>query len=167
MRLDIPLWAKALILAAILAAVYAAFAAFVHHEREIGREEVRAEYREQAAIDTEINTKESFRRIARQKESQDANVAEVARARADAVAAVAASQRLSVRLAQYVAAARSTSANPALGGERATTEDPIGVLADVLSRADRRAGILADYADAAAAAGRQCERDYDANAVKP
>ncbi len=40
--------------------------------------------------------------------------------------------------------------------------DPILLLADVLGRADQRAGDLAQYADAARVAGQKCERDYDA-----
>lgn len=156
-------WYYKLAAAAVVAAALAAvFGWFVHTQRDVGREEVRAEIRRQAAIDTETNTKESFRRIARQKENQDANVAEVARARADADGAAAARERLQVRLDRFLAAARRAPADTAAGGQRAPADDPIGVLADVLRRADERAGILAGYADAAAAAGRQCVRDYDA-----
>lgn len=36
------------------------------------------------------------------------------------------------------------------------------LIADVLGRADQRAGELAEYADRARIAGQQCERDYDA-----
>ena len=44
---------------------------------------------------------------------------------------------------------------------RPPTDDPIGVLADVLGRADERAGVLADLADRRGIAGRACERAYD------
>jgi Flp pilus assembly protein TadB len=40
--------------------------------------------------------------------------------------------------------------------------DPIGVLADVLGRADDRAQLLAELADRRYLAGRACEREYDA-----
>lgn len=40
--------------------------------------------------------------------------------------------------------------------------DPIGVLADVFTRADQRAGELAEYADRLRIAGTGCERAYDA-----
>ncbi|VWC27090.1 gp23 [Burkholderia lata] len=40
--------------------------------------------------------------------------------------------------------------------------DTLDLLADVLGRADQRAGDLAEYADRAGMAGQQCERDYDA-----
>jgi len=45
--------------------------------------------------------------------------------------------------------------------ECAAAGDAIMVLADVLGRADRRAGDLASYADTTRAAGLKCERDYD------
>lgn len=40
--------------------------------------------------------------------------------------------------------------------------DAIGVLADVLSRIDQRAGVLAEHADRLRIAGLACERSYDA-----
>ena len=40
--------------------------------------------------------------------------------------------------------------------------DAIGVLADVLGRADHRAGVLAEHADRLRIAGIACERSYDA-----
>jgi len=80
-----------------------------------------------------------------------------ARFEADRAAAVRSRDELQQRLAAAVAAARAASA---AGGPPAG--DPIGVLADVLSRADERAGVLAAYADRARAAGSACERSYDA-----
>ncbi|WP_441616160.1 MULTISPECIES: DUF2514 family protein [unclassified Cupriavidus] len=47
------------------------------------------------------------------------------------------------------------------GSHEAALGGPIGTLADVLSRADQRAGILAGYADVAGIAGQACERAYD------
>ena len=40
--------------------------------------------------------------------------------------------------------------------------DAIGVLVDVLGRADQRAGVLAEHADRLRIAGIACERSYDA-----
>ena len=40
--------------------------------------------------------------------------------------------------------------------------DPLDLLVDVLGRADRRAGDLAEYADRLRIAGVACERSYDA-----
>jgi hypothetical protein len=57
-------------------------------------------------------------------------------------------------------AIRQKHSAAATGGEAAG--DPIGVLAHVLERADQRARILAEHADAARTAGQACERAYDA-----
>jgi len=62
-------------------------------------------------------------------------------------------ERLRRDLAAYVARARAVPRDSA---------DAIGVLADVLGRADARAGVLAAFADRAHAAGLACEADYDA-----
>ena len=83
-------------------------------------------------------------------------------ARADADDARRAGDRLQQRVTALVAAARAGAANPGAEPAVAPAGDPIGVLADVFSRADKRAGILAEYADAARIAGAGCERDYDA-----
>lgn len=96
----------------------------------------------------------------RMEESHERALEELVHARADRDASDAAGRDLRVRLNAAVAAARATTAP---GGEAAG--DPIGVLADVLSRADERAGILADYADRARIAGLACERSYDS--LKP
>lgn len=83
-------------------------------------------------------------------------------ARADAASARRASDGLQKRINTLVVAARRSSANPGTEPAIEATGDPIGVLADVLSRADQRAGVLAEYADKARIAGQSCERDYDA-----
>ncbi|WP_441623340.1 MULTISPECIES: DUF2514 family protein [unclassified Cupriavidus] len=69
--------------------------------------------------------------------------------------------RLRQRVAGLLAAGRAAG-NPAASGPGPAAGDPLGVLADVLSRADQRAGALAGYADAARFAGQACERGYDA-----
>ncbi|HEF4837292.1 TPA: DUF2514 family protein [Burkholderia vietnamiensis] len=101
---------------------------------------------------------EEQRRTAAQSEiAKDANQQRTA-ALADAFAARAAAGSLQQRVDQLVAAARHPTA-PA-GGPAAG--DALDLLADVLGRADQRAGDLAEYADRARIAGQQCERDYDA-----
>lgn len=82
-------------------------------------------------------------------------------ARADLAAANDVSGRMRQRIAELLAAGR-TAGNPAPAGAGPATDDPIGMLADVLGRADQRAGILAEYADVARIAGQACERSYDA-----
>lgn len=101
---------------------------------------------------------EEQRRTAAQSEiAKDANQQRTA-ALADAFAARAAAGSLQQRVDQLVAAARHPAA--AAGGPAAG--DALDLLADVLRRADQRAGELAEYADRARIAGQQCERDYDA-----
>ena len=46
-------------------------------------------------------------------------------------------------------------------GASAPAADPIGMLADVLGRADARAGKLAEYADRARIAGDACVSAYE------
>lgn len=82
-------------------------------------------------------------------------------ARDDARAAGIAADSLRARLAKFVAAGRAAR-NSAAAGSGPTAGDPLDVLADVLGRADKRAGELAAYADATHIAGAACERAYDA-----
>ncbi|MDW9227089.1 hypothetical protein C7S15_1656 [Burkholderia cepacia] len=101
---------------------------------------------------------EEQRRTAAQSEiANDANQQRTA-ALADAFAARAAAGSLQQRVDQLVASAR----HPASAAGSPTAGDALDLLANVLSRADQRAGELAEYADQARIAGQQCERDYDA-----
>ncbi|MCA8239842.1 DUF2514 family protein [Burkholderia sp. AU32262] len=101
---------------------------------------------------------EEQRRTAAQSEiANDANKQRTA-ALADAFAARAAAGSLQQRVDQLVASAR----HPTTAAGSPATGDALDLLADVLGRADERAGELAAYADAARIAGQQCERDYDA-----
>ena len=79
-------------------------------------------------------------------------------AHADAVASRAAAAGLRQQLADYRQRARS---NPAITGGSTPAEDPLFLLSDLLSRADERAGELAEFADRAHLAGRACEAAYD------
>lgn len=81
-------------------------------------------------------------------------------ARNDARAAGAVAEQLRQRVAQLGASA--AAGHPAAVGTGPAAGDPLDVLADVLGRADQRAGELAAYADAARIAGLACERSYDA-----
>lgn len=146
---------------ALVAGAAAGLSWFVHHERDIGRAEVRAQIAREAADESQRNAKETQRRLDRQEEAQRAHDEELARASADAARARDAAGRLRQRVDELVAAARRAGCNPTAGGQRQAAEDPIGVLAELQRRADERAGILADYADRARIAGQQCERAYD------
>lgn len=91
----------------------------------------------------------------------------VARELADAsAAAAAAGGRLHDAAAAAARRSRACQGAAAAGGGAAAS-DPAGVLADVLRRADDRAGVLAAHADAARAAGLACERAYDALMARP
>ncbi|MCA8291686.1 DUF2514 family protein [Burkholderia vietnamiensis] len=112
--------------------------------------------------DLKAERDESNRRAAAQSENaKDANQQRTA-ALADAFAARAAAGSLQQRVDQLVAAARYPAATPG----SPTAGDALDLLADVLGRADQRAGELAEYADRARIAGQQCERDYDALIVR-
>ena len=91
--------------------------------------------------------------------AQAENAAEVAALHHDLDRARTSAAAQSVRLRD--AAKRARCPDPATAGLREATDDPIGVLADVLGRADERASILADLADRRGIAGRACERAYD------
>lgn len=68
-----------------------------------------------------------------------------------------------VRDAATGAASRARARScPATASARQPGGDPIGLLVDVLGRADKRAGELAQYADRLRIAGVACERSYDA-----
>ena len=82
-------------------------------------------------------------------------------ARRDAGAARAAADSLRADVARYRAAARAAS-NPGSATAGPAAADALDLLADLFSRADQRAGELAEFADAAHAAGRTCQRSYDA-----
>ncbi|WP_407971478.1 DUF2514 family protein [Burkholderia pyrrocinia] len=102
-------------------------------------------------------TEEQRRTAAQSEIAKDANQQRTA-ALADAFAARAAAGSLQQRVDQLVAAAR----HPAAAAGSPAAGDTLDLLADVLGRADQRAGELAEYADRARIAGQQCERDYDA-----
>jgi len=103
--------------------------------------------------------REEQRRVFEQAEIANAAKKEADKARADARAADAVASRLRRRVDELVATARASDSAAACGSTAAG--DPLGVLADVLERADRRAGVLAEALDASYIAGLACERAYD------
>lgn len=165
-------WHKILLLAALCAGAVLAYnwwrAEVLAEGHASGRAEVQAAWdgerleQQRATIDeARANAQETQRRLDRQKANQDAQDLELAAARRDVVIADAAAGRLRDQNAAAARAWRDVLGHPAAGGQCPAAVDAIGVLADVLGRADRRAGILAGYADAARIAGLKCERDYD------
>ncbi|OJA92156.1 DUF2514 family protein [Burkholderia ubonensis] len=102
----------------------------------------RDEFRRQSAAQQEIATDAAKKRD---------------QARVDAAAASAA-DGLRRQVAALVAGIRRSATSA--GGSPAG--DALDLLADVLGRADARAGELATIADERGIAGQQCERSYDA-----
>ncbi len=98
------------------------------------------------------------RRTAAQQEIATDAAKERDQARADAIAAASAADGLRRQVAVLVDGARHSAT--AAGGPPAG--DALDLLADVLGRADARAGELAAIADERGIAGQQCERSYDA-----
>jgi small-conductance mechanosensitive channel len=97
---------------------------------------------------------------ATEKHGQEVAALSVAVAAADTRARAAAA---GLRSATQAAAnrARQVCAAPGASELRPPTDDPIGVLADVLGRIDDRATDLARIADDRGLAGRACEREFD------
>ncbi|RZJ62943.1 MAG: DUF2514 family protein [Acidovorax sp.] len=75
--------------------------------------------------------------------------------------AVAAGNRLQRDLADYLTQHRAAAQARAAAGQCAPDTGPADLLADMLRRADDRAGELAHVADTARARGLACERSYD------
>ena len=134
------------------------------HQRGIGHtagaKEVRAEWTAAALVESEARAKETFRRISRQKENQDANTAELTAARAAADRNAADADRVRSQATESARQWAARIADSPTGADLAAAAEAIAVCTDLLGRADRAAGILAAYADAARIAGLQCERDY-------
>ena len=97
-----------------------------------------------------------------QKEASDEAERQLTQARADAAIADAAAGRLQQRVAALIVQARAAAANPVAAASSTPVADPIGMLANVLSRLDKAAGQFAQNADESRAAGEACERSYDA-----
>lgn len=85
---------------------------------------------------------------------------QIARAEADAAAASVAAAGLHEQARRLAERASQCASHPAAAQPSETARQPAVVLADLLSRADARAGELAAAYDRARAAGLACERAY-------
>lgn len=148
--LDPRLWLAALLL--VLAAVFGGYL----KGRTDGAGKERAAQQAATLKAVQAARHEEQRRTNEQARIANEAAKERDKARDDARTAAATADRLRKRVADLVAR------NSAASSGSSSTDDPLGVLADVLTRADRRAGILAEYADAARIAGEACQRSYDA-----
>ena len=158
-----------LVITAVVLAVVVALASWWHISRVHAAEKavhahyaiVLGEIREKtAAAVTAFRATETAWRSAIDKEARDGQT-RIELARHDADGARTERDRLLADVARYRAAARAAqhSGTPIAGP---TTGDALDLFADLFSRADQRAGELAEFADAAHAAGLTCERSYDA-----
>jgi hypothetical protein len=123
---------------------------------------VKAEAATSARLASEHYRAEEQRRALRQREIADEAEARIAAANADRDAAGAAADQLRSRVAAVVAAGRRAACSPAATASSPPAPDALELLADVLRRADARAGELAAFADSAHIAGRICEHAYRA-----
>ncbi|MBF5006827.1 DUF2514 family protein [Diaphorobacter caeni] len=122
---------------------------------------VLSEIREKtAAAERAFRATESTWRTRIDKEARDGQT-RIDLARRDAAAALTERERLLAEVARYRAAARAAQ-HPGAAPSGPATGDALDLLADMFTRADERAGELAEFADAAHAAGLTCERSYDA-----
>ncbi|AEI76565.1 bacteriophage-related signal peptide protein [Cupriavidus necator N-1] len=130
---------------------------------ECGRElaELHAEQARQVAEAVNAARLEEQRRTAAQTEIANAAIQQAEAARVDARAADTARRELLARATALANASRGPG-DPATVGGGAPAATPVDLLADVLGRADARAGELAAALDASHGAGRTCERSYDA-----
>lgn len=157
---------KAIGIGLLVLALLAAFAWFVHSEREIGAQKVRDEVAAATAAQKAADDAETQRRVTAQQEVvRDAQL-QASTARADAARADGARDALRMQLARIVDANRRAAGAAATAGS-APASDPIGVFSEVLGRIDDAAGRYAAEADANRIAGTACERAYSSlSAVK-
>ncbi|MDM5138462.1 DUF2514 domain-containing protein [Aeromonas bestiarum] len=164
----LPFLAGALVIAALAGGGVALYQSG-HSDGEEGEHKTwQAKWNEESARLAIARTKaeqkareEENRRQAEIDEVRDHAQEEIAQAQADAVAAGVESGRLREQARRLAARASQCASNPstAQGGQAA--EQPAMVLADLLSRADERAGELAAAYDRARASGLACERAYN------
>ena len=160
-----------LMAAALLASLLAGGALLVHRydaaQQKIGADEVHVLWSAEtkklqaaALAEATTNAKETLRRQERQQENQNAQNTQLAQARSDAARNAAGADQLRQQQAdtahQWSAALRDS---PTVAVRQAAGA-AIGLQADMLGRLDSAAVGLAEYADAARAAGSKCERDY-------
>ena len=122
---------------------------------------MRSDYAQAAQVaEQQAREVEAQREAKKQKVVDEANKQTLS-AKSTARAADAAAVSLRGRIADLVTAIRSATANTGSSSGSPTADNSAGMLADVLSRADARAGLLASLADERGIAGAACERIAD------
>lgn len=133
------------------------------HQRTIAKHaDERTQWERESRLAVEAARAEEQRRTAAVQKEADEAKSQLAQSRRDEAAARSAGERLRQRLAALAARACSApgGAPAADGGAAAAAAG--NLLADVQRRLDEAADDLARFADAAAIAGRACERSYNA-----
>lgn len=145
-----------------IVALLAGFGLFVHHERQIGAQKVEAAVHAAASEATASAATETTRRIVAIQGVVHDTQESAARVAADAASASVARDALRVQL-DAVVRGRRVPGNPAsaVSGPPVDGSDPIGVLADVLGRADARADIVERLADERRIRAAACEASFD------
>lgn len=105
---------------------------------------------------------EEQRRTDEVQKAADEALEALERARADAAAASTAGQRLRDRIAAITAGCRAAPGHPSPASGGPPADATADLLANVQRRLDEAADGVAGFADRAHAAGRACERGYDA-----
>lgn len=133
-----------------------------HQARSIEREHTEAVAAAAAEREAKLqaDAAETARRLHAQKEITDDARKKAQALAADAQRARDAEQRLRARLAAI--AAHPGAGNPAPADGSPPASETSALLADMLGRCGARVRELAEYADAARAAGETCERSYEA-----
>lgn len=162
----IPGWVYAAVMAALLLVLGGEFISHSNTRNTLNQERAAWAQATQQAQQAALEQSEKYRAIEKElSHAQEVNAAEVSALFVELeyarTAAGLASGRVRDAAASAAARARAQCANSAAAGLRPSTDDPIGVLADVLGRCDARAGLLADLADRRGIAGNACQRAYD------
>lgn len=162
--------------AGLAAALGGAVLAFGHHERDVGRAEVRAEWHADQAqqlaaqvADHERVAAETQRRISAMQEIVNDATAQKTAALADAGSARAERDRLRQQQARYVASVRAglAPADSASAPGSPSAGAALDLLSDLFGESDEGAGIMAAAVDSARAAGLACQRAYESLTSAP
>ncbi|HDT5887717.1 DUF2514 family protein [Aeromonas dhakensis] len=163
----LPFLASALVIAALAGGGVALYRSGQDDGKEGERKTWQAKWDEEATRLATARTKaeqeareEELRRQAEIDEVRDHAQEQIAQAQADAAAAGLESGRLREQARGLAARASQCASNPGAAQGGPAAGHPAMVLADLLSRADERAGELAAAYDRARASGLACERAY-------
>lgn len=164
----LPFLAGALVIAAMAGGGVALYRSGHSAGEEGERKTWEAKWNEEAARLATARTKaelkareEEQRRQVEIDEVRDHAQEQIAQAQADAAAAGVESGRLREQARRLAARASQCASYPGAAQGGPATGQPAMVLADLLSRADERAGELAAAYDRARASGLACERAYE------